>query len=74
MTPFADATELLNDARKRHMPYLLRALFQKHARTYGMRLSEAVGRWLPKLRELYGEAAVTPVQELLDEVEWEWDE
>lgn len=82
MTSFAGRDELLADAatepaadvRRKHLPGLVRALFSKHARTHRVRLSEAIDRWLPKLRDLYGEEPTKPVLDLLDEIEWEWDE
>ena len=82
MTSFGETDALLQAAatcsgselRQRYLPGMLRALFLKHAHTRRVRLTEAVQRWLPKLRELYGDVAVAPVQELLDEAEWEWDE
>jgi len=81
MTEFRRVQEVLHAARtesgahvrRRFLPDLLRALFMKHAHVHGIRLADAVKRWLPKLRELYGEYAIVHVHELLEVAEWEWE-
>eukprot|EP00798_Chlamydomonas_sp_ICE-L_P029617 gene29617-biopygen11531 len=58
MTEFRRVQEVLHAARtesgahvrRRFLPDLLRALFMKHAHVHGIRLADAVKRWLPKLR------------------------
>ena len=63
MTSFTDGDRLISDAatkpaadvRRAHISALIRALFSKHASTYGFQLSDAIDRWRPKMLELYGE-------------------